>query len=85
MKPPKSNERFIAGAVCPKCAEMDRTVVSADGEVRRCIACGFSEGRPQDNLQPLPTRVSRPSARRVETAPEVVRLLDVNPTKKVED
>jgi hypothetical protein len=82
---PQNKERFIAGAVCPRCAEMDRTVVSADGEIRRCIACGFSESRPEDNPSPLPTRVSRPAARRVETAAEVVKLLDPASSGKTEE
>jgi len=36
--------RFIAGVVCPKCAEMDKTVMytnEAGDEVRECISCGF--------------------------------------------
>ena len=36
--------RFIAGAVCPKCAEMDKTVmyrVSDVEQVRECVRCGF--------------------------------------------
>ncbi|MGB1091002.1 MAG: YheV family putative zinc ribbon protein [Oceanobacter sp.] len=39
-------KRFIAGAVCPKCSEMDKTVMYANDEgeeVRECIACGFSQ------------------------------------------
>ena len=82
---PQNKERFIAGAVCPRCAEMDRTVVSADGEIRRCISCGFSEGRPEAAPSPLPTRVSRPAARRVETAAEVVKLLDPASGGKTEE
>ena len=38
--------RFIAGAVCPRCGEMDKIVVDMDSEQRECVACGFSEGRP---------------------------------------
>ena len=84
MDTPRNRERFIAGAVCPRCSEMDRIVVSVDGETRRCIACGFSEGRPEDNPLPLPTRVSRPAARRIETAAEVVKLVDPASSGKTE-
>ncbi len=38
--------RFIAGAVCPKCAAVDRIVVEDDGRRRRCIACGFTDELP---------------------------------------
>ena len=97
--------RFIAGAVCPRCARMDKIVVDLDTDQRECVACGFTESRPgqarpgqarpgqarpgqaspdhegtvQDNAGPaieLPTRVSRPAARRVETPAEPVRLID---------
>lgn len=42
----KSNKRFIAGAVCPKCSEMDKLVMYAneDGrETRECVACGYKD------------------------------------------
>jgi uncharacterized metal-binding protein (TIGR02443 family) len=41
-----NKRRFIAGAVCPKCAAMDRIVMfrNDDGDdVRECIDCGFSQ------------------------------------------
>lgn len=70
--------RFIAGAVCPRCGAMDRLVVDLDSQMRECVACGFSEARPQDSAEPRepPTRVTRPLARRVETPAQVVTLLD---------
>jgi uncharacterized protein len=42
----KRPRRFIAGAVCPKCAEMDKLVMFSndDGEeVRECVACGYTQ------------------------------------------
>jgi uncharacterized metal-binding protein (TIGR02443 family) len=40
-----SPKRFIAGAVCPRCAEMDRVVMftTDTGQVRECVACGFTD------------------------------------------
>lgn len=37
--------RFVAGAVCPRCSEMDKVVVySEDGkDFRECVACGFKD------------------------------------------
>ncbi|MBP6701478.1 MAG: YheV family putative metal-binding protein [Halioglobus sp.] len=96
-----SRRRFIAGAVCPRCALMDKIVVNLDTDQRECVACGFTEARPPDKaaaqqgqavpvsplpatlvtpVRELPTRVSRPAARRVETPAEPVRLVD--PAKK---
>jgi len=73
--------RFIAGAVCPRCGAMDKIIVDMDTQMRECVACDFSEARPEDNAsKELPTRVSRASARRVETPAEAVTLID--PQKK---
>lgn len=69
--------RFIAGAVCPRCGKMDKIVVDMKTEQRECVACDFSEARPEDkSSKELPTRVSRPAARRVETPAEAVTLID---------
>ena len=48
MQDRKQRRRFIAGAVCPRCAEMDRVVVDLDTDQRECVSCGFSEARPSD-------------------------------------
>lgn len=68
--------RFIAGAVCPRCSAMDRIVVSPDGETRSCIDCGFTDGRPADTPDMVPTRVTRAASRRLDTPAEAVRLID---------
>ena len=94
MSVSSNRRRFIAGAVCPRCARMDKIVVNLDTDQRECVACGFSEARPGDRAdtpaappqqaegtpRDLPTRVSRAAARRVETPAEPVRLVD--PSKK---
>jgi uncharacterized metal-binding protein (TIGR02443 family) len=46
MQDKAPRRRFIAGAVCPRCARMDKIVVDLDTDQRECVACGFSEGRP---------------------------------------
>ena len=88
MQNKPGRRRFIAGAVCPRCGEMDKIVVDMDSEQRECVACGFSEGRPGEgrpgegrpgdpaSSTELPTRVSRAAARRVETEAEPVKSID---------
>jgi len=54
-------KRFIAGAVCPKCALMDKLVMyrTEDGEFRECVSCDFSDKlvfKPQP--RELETRVN---------------------------
>lgn len=81
---PNSRRRFIAGAVCPRCGAMDRIVIDLDTDQRECVACDFSEARPgtaAGAAAELPTRVSRPAARRVETAAEVITLIDPDKNK----
>ena len=72
--------RFIAGAVCPRCSEMDTIVVDADTDERECVTCGFHEGRPKDGpVQEPRTRVNQP-VRRSDAPVEAVRLME--PPKK---
>lgn len=39
-------KRFIAGAICPRCAEMDKITMftdDSDEQIRECVACGFTD------------------------------------------
>ena len=58
-----SKRRFIAGAVCPACSEMDRIQMWDEDGVphRECVACGYADPRDErGNSVPkeLPTRVN---------------------------
>lgn len=77
----KSTKRFIAGAVCPQCQQMDRLVMYREGErsFRECVSCGFHEemllsAAPQEPS----TRVSKPAGAPGEI--QVVKLIDPNKT-----
>ncbi len=57
-------KRFVAGAVCPRCAEMDTLKMyrDAEREHRECIKCGFEDSLRLDGTpEPaeLETRVNR--------------------------
>lgn len=86
MPTTSSNRRFIAGAVCPRCSQMDKIVVNLDTDQRECVACGFSEARPADTQSvvtaELNTRVSRAAARRIDTPAEAVKLVDPGASKR---
>ena len=61
--------RFIAGAVCPRCSEMDKIVnyKLGDKNYRECVACGFKdEIRLQTSPRELDTRVNQTEDREVE-------------------
>ena len=76
--------RFIAGAVCPNCGALDRTLVEAteSGKRRRCVECGDAQneagGGPGSAPGPMPGpikgRLDRPTGR--QTSPRPVKLVD---------
>ncbi len=76
MQDKPKRRRFIAGAVCPRCALKDKIVVDPETDQRLCVSCGFSEDRPDGAIVEVPTRVSRALARRIDTPAEPISLPD---------
>ncbi|GAA5443725.1 hypothetical protein Misp06_01903 [Microbulbifer sp. NBRC 101763] len=75
-KKKSQKKRFIAGAVCPRCSEMDRIVnYQEEGKnYRECVSCGFKdEIRLQSAPTELLTRVS--STQRKGVREEPVKLI----------
>lgn len=71
--------QFIAGAVCPRCGQLDKLVMISGGEntVRECVRCDFSEQMVVSEADSeVPTRVTRAQARRSETPATPVRLME---------
>lgn len=79
--------RFIAGAVCPACEQMDKVVMFDDENGQRwreCVACGFSdklvEPSSHQNPEELQTRVNQPrpgdQVLAHETPIEIVSIID---------
>lgn len=59
LKPVK---RFIAGAVCPECRQMDKLVMYRENDhtYRECVKCGFREEMlVTTSSQEVATRVSK--------------------------
>ena len=56
--------RFIAGATCPQCQQMDKLVMFDDEQhvrFRECVACGFKEQLDDMPTQKeIKTRVNQP-------------------------
>lgn len=74
----KLKKRFIAGAVCPKCAAMDVIVTYVmDGDpYRECVECDFKEKQNfKQHVRELDTRVNR-SEEEIAAETQVVKLLD---------
>jgi len=71
--------QFIAGAVCPRCGQLDKLVMITGGEytIRECVRCNFSEQMiASEANSEVPTRVTRAQARRSETPATPVRLVE---------
>ena len=101
MSDKKSVKRFIAGAVCPRCAEMDKLVMynNAQGQqVRECVRCGYSDvmtdqgpkaSPPEATPEEIETRVNqaRPGEQALahEDEIQVVNIIDPNPDAKRRD
>lgn len=75
----KVTKRFIAGAVCPKCAELDKLVMykREDGkQFRECVSCGFEDEMRFNQVgRELETRVNRTPEERQDEV-KVVKMLD---------
>lgn len=71
-----ATRKFIAGAICPECREVDRIVLEVlDGaRRRRCVSCGHTDTMVNGATQELPTRVTRGQRRDVPATS--VRIVD---------
>lgn len=75
-----SKRRFVAGAVCPRCSEMDKLVVySEDGkDYRECVACGYKdEMHFKPVTRELETRVNQTE----EDKRDAVQVINILPFK----
>lgn len=75
--------RFIAGAVCPACEQMDKVVMYDDDNHQRwreCVSCGFKDLLVEQPVEEMKTRVNQPIVGEKplahETAVEVVSIID---------
>jgi len=72
-------KRFIAGAVCPRCGEMDKLVVyqTEQGSFKECVHCDFVEKQlVQVEVNELATRVNQVKSEEKEEGVQVVTLID---------
>jgi hypothetical protein len=57
-------KRFVAGAVCPRCAKLDKIMLYDDSDGKRwreCVSCGFKDAvEDESTAQELKTRVNQP-------------------------
>lgn len=85
----KATKRFIAGAVCPKCAEMDKLVMYKNEEgrdVRECVACGYIDVMKSEEemladakAAELQTRVTPEGKAIRDDGEQAIKILDAMP------
>jgi uncharacterized metal-binding protein (TIGR02443 family) len=76
-----TKRRFVAGAVCPRCSEMDKLVVfNEEGkDYRECVACGYKEEmRFKPVARELETRVNQSE----EEKRDAVQIINILPFEK---
>lgn len=82
----KAQKRFIAGAVCPKCSEMDKLVMyknESGKETRECVACGYIDVMKDEMDQPeeLTTRVTPTGKALRDDDEQPLKIFEAPPTK----
>ena len=82
-------KRFIAGAVCPRCGEMDciRTYQDDEREYKECIRCDYEDSMRLDGepeVEELETRVNRDEGPKIEEGAQPL-LFTVNPGTERKD
>ena len=82
-------KRFVAGAVCPRCGEMDKLRMWRDDtkEHRECIQCGYTDAMRLDGYEgesELQTRVNQPREQAPTTQPDeqVINFVPMNTSTK---
>lgn len=75
-----SPKRFIAGAVCPRCAAMDRIRAWEQNGVRyqECVSCGFfdQQATEDESTAELETRVNRQRPEPSSDELQTVKIID---------
>ena len=94
MSSENSIKRFVAGAVCPRCAEMDKLKVhhnALNQQVRECVFCGYQDvmtdqGPQEITSEEIKTRVNqvRPGEQGLvhEDEIQVVNIIDPQSKRK---
>ena len=82
-------KRFIAGAVCPRCSEMDKLRAWRDDDLdlqyRECVACEYTDEQStviQAQPVEITTRVNQPHVSEPDAEEMVIQFVPNMPTTK---
>jgi uncharacterized protein len=76
-----TTRRFVAGAVCPRCSEMDKLVVyNQEGkDYRECVACGYKE---EMHFKPVTRELDTRVNQTEEEKKDAVQVINILPFEK---
>lgn len=73
-------KQFIAGAICPKCSEIDSLVLYADDQSVACVSCDFTKSSQQRDLD-----VDRSADKQIKSTPyqdaNLIKITNLNDLK----
>lgn len=61
----KSNKRFIAGATCPGCNEIDSLLLNIDDQGVECVDCGYTQTARERDHEKKHTQVSQSAVKKM--------------------
>lgn len=76
-----TTRRFVAGAVCPRCSEMDKLVVYNDEgkDYRECVACGYKE---EMHFKPVARELETRVNQTEEDKKDAIQVINILPFEK---
>ena len=77
----KKSQRFIAGATCPRCKEIDSLLVDMDDQSIECVECGFTQTEAERDAE----QASKPDGTVAKAVPKKVEVSDIIRVKNVRD
>lgn len=60
MIKPKRKKQFIAGAICPKCSDVDSLVLYQESQDIECVSCGLKQSASQREEQTNKDQPTKP-------------------------
>ena len=75
----KKTQRFIAGATCPKCGEIDSLLVDTLDQGIECVDCGFQQSeaeRDAESDKKDSTKIAKAAPKKVDVS-SIIRITEI--------
>jgi uncharacterized protein len=72
------NQRFIAGATCPQCGDMDSLLLNTQDQSIECVECNFTQTQQErDTLQQKPTQTINKTKPKKVAVSDIIRITNL--------